>query len=518
VDRRPGHSLPRGLSREHELIRVLRGGEAPRGTLSPREDPADSGDNLGSSARIGLDATIRVMTLSDVMSDLAAAVVAALIATSVPVPAAPDLGSNRVTYGRDLAVRSGVHLGIGQRRVVQSVALPGLGRREKLTIRAEVELTSCAQSDLHTWPCGDIHLRPEIVATLILADDAFDDAGAELVRATRRCDATIHHCPLTMTHSFEVDPAIGARSHVNLVVESRAPTAEPGDSLEVKDSSSGRGGGQLTVIRTPAEHAVPAIVTRSAVKRLAALPVQTGAGNPTPKKRVMFSVPVSRLRDGAILDVDGTVRMTLDPRVRQNGVPALLATEIVLSDSPRETDALAVPLWQRVALNSGVNCSLTCTIHRVGAIQVKDAVNPVMYVNFIGLSSRTTSRAEHACQGTCEATIRQGALVVHRIAPDTRTRRPLINRCRWFEGFVIRTSSGVNCSEARAIADSWQEQARIYAPCRAGPDPCYSGAGWACTSHASPGAEGAYHNSLVYDRRTGRPSPGSPRIEFYLGG
>lgn len=346
---------------------------------------------------------------------LAGALIVAVAApASAGVPVAPAPVPGAVTYRRDMHVRSGRHVPIGARRVVHSIALPHLAHNQTLRIRAEIEATKCAPSD---HGCGNTHLAPRVRAALVLAKGPNQKGGRRVGSAERRCTTGRHHCPLVLSRVLRVPRKSRRASHLNLVVGSRAVRAKPGDTIEIKASKSGKGGGQLTVLRAGAGHRV-ATVAHTGTRQVGSIPIQTGAGNPPPKKVVVHSLRVDNLRAGEILDVTGALKVGMDQRVNKHGVPALIASQVFLADSPSTTDARTVPGWQRVAPNTGFNCPWRCAAHEVGAIRIAGPVKPTMFVNYVAQSSRTTKAVSKACKGKCRAKVRPGGgLTVRRFHP-----------------------------------------------------------------------------------------------------
>ncbi|HEX8084861.1 MAG TPA: fibronectin type III domain-containing protein [Solirubrobacteraceae bacterium] len=329
------------------------------------------------------------------------------------VPDAADPTDVQLTFARDLDSDGGVHPEIGQRKVVHSIRLPGLDKSETLKVRAEVEVTTCEQSSKPAWQCGTPALHPRIVARLVLAGAADDPDGIALQQRGTRC--VRHHCPLVLSRTLKVDEKQVRRSHLNLVIDSSAPGAGPGDEIEIKDPKSGKGGGHLTVLRFGPRYASAGAEARDDAEGVREIPTQTGQGNPEPKKTVVYSVELHDVQAGEILDVEGVLNTKMDPRVRRNGVPAVLASQVILADSPTARDVAEG--WRRIAPNTGFNCARTCSARKVGATQVERALGTA-YVNYVALSSRTTKRVDRACNDKCVAKVEDGGGVkVRRLLP-----------------------------------------------------------------------------------------------------
>ena len=106
--------------------------------------------------------------------------------------------------------------------------------------------------------------------------------------------------------------------------------------------------------------------------------------------------------------MDGALTVKMDQRVRDNGIPAVVGAQIILGESPTQTNATKVPVWRRIALNTGFNCGTTCTADKVGAIRIEQDVGKA-FVNFIALSSRTTKKAPiRRATSSCTAEVKGG--------------------------------------------------------------------------------------------------------------
>lgn len=349
--------------------------------------------------------TVRDVTGAVLASMLIAAATAGsanAVATKPPV--------DGLSYGRDFSVHGNVEVPIGRRRAVYSLRLPALAAGEILRIRAEVELTKCAPSDTG---CGRTSVKPRLSAAVILGTRPDDVTGIPVARApTTTCTTTLHHCPLDLRRTITVSRGQRGRTYVSLVIDSRG--GRPSDKLELKQSL--RGGGHLTILRAGRAYLAGRTTVAGATPQASQLPIQTTRANVPPEKVVVYSVPVVGLQRGEVLDVEGSLKVEMDGTLPPGGAPPLLASEVILADAPTQTDSNALAGWRRIARNTGFNCDVSCTATKVGAIRIDGAVKPMMYVNYIGQSSRTTNAANVVCGNTaCTAKVRGGGLIVRRL-------------------------------------------------------------------------------------------------------
>ena len=184
------------------------------------------------------------------LSSLGIALAASLCAPpAIAAGVARNPGAREVALGFDktepgAAVSRGipVHRGTrprrSQARVIYSVAVPRLGRAEKLRVRGVVELTHCNGSDQQAGggahagtkhsPCelladpyslhGNRQYVPRVAARLFLGSSR-SKRGRPLGHwQVRRCDGEVHHCPLVIHTHLNQPPDRHRTMHLNLAV------------------------------------------------------------------------------------------------------------------------------------------------------------------------------------------------------------------------------------------------------------------------------------------------------------
>jgi hypothetical protein len=330
-----------------------------------------------------------------------------------------------------------------EKRVVMSMSparLPDVAAGDRLRVTAELQVTN--NCNFRSPRCvGPVyHYAPHVRASLVLAGHADTTGGVDALRlgrpqretCTQRRPDYEHHCVLTFTDAtLDVPntarlPCRPDRCRLNLVADANHPRGGRGDLLMIggqrPDGSIPQDRGRINAVLMRATTAGDYRTVSTSEARRRRL-------RPDLKRRVVYSLPLERLRGGEQLDVEATLRTG----IAHLRYAVRTSARLILAESPRATrqgDFVKGHTIGRgeIAENNGSNCTQdegTCVYRKVGVETIRrDAVaggrRRPLYVNLVVVLG---PKVREARGGDRVVVRRRGGIVVRRFGPELNPSR-----------------------------------------------------------------------------------------------
>lgn len=278
----------------------------------------------------------------------------------------------------------------GKWKVIYSVALEDLTPDEKISVRGEVQMTTCQKSDLPDTPCKRITpFDPHYKTRVILGTSPTDASGTALTpERDETCSHFKHHCALALPEG--VKSGLKGTRFVNLVVRVDGGGNSGNDLMIVDDTH-----GHVTVTRMAKGSDVQG-------QKVQAKQLKTGwmglnMENKEPRQpRTIFQAEIKNAKPGEIIDADAVIEAITDgnggkPSGCQGAREPLLSHQIFVSKN-KDPFAKGSKIGELTEKN-GQNCDLddTCTYHKSGAAQLDKGVSGTVYVSLVSWGGRSCS-------------------------------------------------------------------------------------------------------------------------------
>jgi hypothetical protein len=278
----------------------------------------------------------------------------------------------------------------GSWQVVYSVPVPHLDPSEHLSVRGEVQLTVCQQSDLDKkTPCLRVTpFDPKYKVKIVLGDAPNDGNGKDLSETHDiECTHLRHHCALAVPEA--IAGGFNGSKYVNLVVSAVDSHAQNDDRMIVN-----QGDGAVYVTRIDGKAKLHGDATSGHVAEGGWMKLDMENAHPR-RPHVTLQAKLHDLHHGDVIDVDAVIEAVTSG---SGGKPAgcdgardpLVTNEVFLSS--HENDPLASKIAM-ISPKNGKNCGIgdTCSYRKSGSFQVAHDEPGDSWVSVVSYGGRSCS-------------------------------------------------------------------------------------------------------------------------------
>jgi hypothetical protein len=298
-------------------------------------------------------------------------------------------------------------------RVVLSIGpgkLSGLRQRDRLELLSEVQVTVDCDHPSPRCAGRPYEYDPRVIVTLELGPRRSAAGGRVVARRRLRCRQRLpnrtHHCPVVFDRTTRVGDAFPCRPercYANVVVSASSPEAS-GDQRMIIGANKPNG----RIVQDKSRLSAVRLGPGATARRLVTSNLRRHSLRLRPRRKVVLSQKLERLKRGEVLAVDATLRSD----VRHLGYNALVGGELVVARGPRATRPSRLvrrSVWQRgmIGPTNGTNCTPAqspCGTRKVGAIKVRRDVRgrsgapQPLFVNLVIRTKQKRVGREHGAR------------------------------------------------------------------------------------------------------------------------